>query len=63
MESGFVGLIFSCFNTDQTNQTGRIQLLAFQSKECLDGGAKNNDSPPVRWEQINIPISIVKGMI
>ena len=66
MESGFIGLIFSCFNNDQASQGGRIQLLAFQAndnKEKRVGGAvaAADVSNVVRWEQINIPISIVQS--
>ncbi|XP_017644205.2 uncharacterized protein LOC108484819 [Gossypium arboreum] len=30
LDSGFIGLIFSCFSED-TNKVGRIQVIAFQS--------------------------------
>jgi len=31
LDKGFIGLIFSCFNKDQANTSGRIQVTAFQS--------------------------------
>ncbi|KAJ0884396.1 putative ubiquitinyl hydrolase 1 [Helianthus annuus] len=37
LDSGFIGLIFSCFNEDQ-HKVGRIQVTAFQS---LDGKQSN----------------------
>eukprot|EP01102_Stenamoeba_stenopodia_P018811 TRINITY_DN6963_c0_g1_i3.p1 TRINITY_DN6963_c0_g1~~TRINITY_DN6963_c0_g1_i3.p1 ORF type:complete len:238 (-),score=42.78 TRINITY_DN6963_c0_g1_i3:53-766(-) len=31
LDSGFVGLIFSCFNKDETSKVGRVQVTAFQA--------------------------------
>jgi len=31
LDKGFIGLIFSCFNKDPSNTSGRIQVTAFQS--------------------------------
>jgi BRCA1/BRCA2-containing complex subunit 3 len=31
MDSGFIGLIFSCFNNDESSQMGRVQVISFQS--------------------------------
>jgi len=31
LDQGFIGLIFSCFNKDPSNRSGRIQVTAFQS--------------------------------
>lgn len=41
LDSGFIGLIFSCFSED-ANKVGRIQVIAFQS---LDGRQKNMSRP------------------
>ncbi|XP_039070850.1 lys-63-specific deubiquitinase BRCC36-like isoform X2 [Hibiscus syriacus] len=42
LDSGFVGLIFSCFSED-INKMGRIQVIAFQSSD----GKQNNVSGPI----------------
>ncbi|XWS20394.1 hypothetical protein CRYUN_Cryun31cG0097400 [Craigia yunnanensis] len=42
LDSGFVGLIFSCFSED-TNKVGRIQVIAFQSSD----GKQSHVSGPV----------------
>jgi BRCA1/BRCA2-containing complex subunit 3 len=63
MDSGFVGLIISCFNNDP-EQTGRIQVIAFQSLDMSKYGedARNNKMPNSSgYEQIHIPLSIVPG--
>ncbi|KAL9264833.1 Lys-63-specific deubiquitinase BRCC36-like protein [Drosera capensis] len=52
LDSGFIGLIFSCFNQD-ANKVGRIQVIAFQS---LDG----------KQSYVSIPVSVApshKGTI
>ncbi|KAK9149700.1 hypothetical protein Scep_008457 [Stephania cephalantha] len=41
LDSGFIGLIFSCFSED-AHKVGRIQVIAFQS---LDGKQKNIAGP------------------
>nr|XP_043624012.1 lys-63-specific deubiquitinase BRCC36 [Erigeron canadensis] len=48
LDSGFIGLIFSCFNEDQY-KVGRIQVTAFQS---LDG-KQNNVLRPIPLSPIN----------
>ncbi|GAB4850096.1 hypothetical protein Ancab_029395 [Ancistrocladus abbreviatus] len=47
LDSGFIGLIFSCFNED-TNKVGRIQVIAFQSSD----GKQNHMPRPVSLSPI-----------
>ncbi|XVE83521.1 hypothetical protein DITRI_Ditri16bG0094200 [Diplodiscus trichospermus] len=42
LDSGFIGLIFSCFSED-TNKVGRIQVIAFQSSD----GKQSHVSGPI----------------
>ncbi|XP_023525485.1 lys-63-specific deubiquitinase BRCC36-like [Cucurbita pepo subsp. pepo] len=42
LDSGFIGLIFSCFSED-ANKVGRIQVIAFQSSD----GKQNHLSRPI----------------
>ncbi|KAG7018348.1 Lys-63-specific deubiquitinase BRCC36, partial [Cucurbita argyrosperma subsp. argyrosperma] len=42
LDSGFIGLIFSCFSED-ANKVGRIQVIAFQSSD----GKQNHQSRPI----------------
>ncbi|GLU22121.1 hypothetical protein SLE2022_382170 [Rubroshorea leprosula] len=59
LDSGFIGLIFSCFSED-TNKVGRIQVIAFQSSD----GKQNNmsgsvlQSPVYRSSVIDIESSL-----
>lgn len=55
MDSGFIGLIFSCFNTD-AEMNGRIQVIAFQS---LDLGQAGGQTQGAGYEQVNIPLTVV----
>lgn len=48
LDSGFIGLIFSCFSED-VNKIGRIQVIAFQS---LDG-KQNHMSKPISLVPVN----------
>ncbi|KAK9282332.1 hypothetical protein L1049_005246 [Liquidambar formosana] len=48
LDSGFIGLIFSCFSED-VNKVGRIQVIAFQS---LDG-KQNHMSRPISLSPVN----------
>ncbi|XP_059644719.1 uncharacterized protein LOC132286403 [Cornus florida] len=48
LDSGFIGLIFSCFNED-VHKVGRIQVIAFQS---LDG-KQNHMLRPVSLSPVN----------
>lgn len=48
LDSGFIGLIFSCFSED-TNKVGRIQVIAFQSSD----GKHNNMLGPVILTPVN----------
>lgn len=52
LDSGFIGLIFSCFNEDAL-KVGRIQVIAFQS---LDGKQSYLSKPvslsPVHWSTV-----------
>ncbi|KAI4329311.1 hypothetical protein L6164_021593 [Bauhinia variegata] len=48
LESGFIGLIFSCYNED-ANKVGRIQVIAFQSSD----GKQNYFSRPVPPSPVN----------
>ncbi|XP_044495298.1 COP9 signalosome complex subunit 5b isoform X2 [Mangifera indica] len=48
LDSGFVGLIFSCFSED-INKVGRIQVIAFQSSD----GKQNRMSRPISLSPIN----------
>jgi len=57
MDSGFVGLIFSCFNTDM-ELNGRIQVIAFQSDRSQAGAAQERRSG-AGYEQVNIPLKVV----
>ncbi|XVF26619.1 hypothetical protein REPUB_Repub14bG0034100 [Reevesia pubescens] len=49
LDSGFIGLIFSCFSED-TNKVGRIQVIAFQSSD----GKQSYVSAPVALSPVNI---------
>ncbi|XP_058765825.1 uncharacterized protein LOC131639338 isoform X2 [Vicia villosa] len=48
LDSGFIGLIFSCYNEDAT-KVGRIQVIAFQSSD----GKQNNMLRPVPLSPVN----------
>ncbi|XP_048322631.2 uncharacterized protein LOC107405760 [Ziziphus jujuba] len=48
LDSGFIGLIFSCFSED-INKVGRIQVIAFQSSD----GKQHNMSRPLSLSPIN----------
>ncbi|GMI73132.1 BRCA1/BRCA2-containing complex 36 homolog A [Hibiscus trionum] len=48
LDSGFIGLIFSCFSED-TNKVGRIQVIAFQSSD----GKQNHVSRPIALLPVN----------
>ncbi|XP_021298574.1 lys-63-specific deubiquitinase BRCC36-like [Herrania umbratica] len=48
LDSGFIGLIFSCFSED-TNKVGRIQVIAFQSSD----GKQSHASGPVALSPVN----------
>ncbi|XVF24838.1 hypothetical protein REPUB_Repub13aG0162400 [Reevesia pubescens] len=48
LDSGFIGLIFSCFSED-TNKVGRIQVIAFQSSD----GKQSHVSMPVVLSPVN----------
>ncbi|KAL4368496.1 hypothetical protein GQ457_05G025880 [Hibiscus cannabinus] len=48
LDSGFIGLIFSCFSED-TNKVGRIQVIAFQSSD----GKQNHVSGPIALSPVN----------
>ncbi|XVF74703.1 hypothetical protein PTKIN_Ptkin13bG0132700 [Pterospermum kingtungense] len=48
LDSGFIGLIFSCFSED-TNKVGRIQVIAFQSSD----GKNSLISGPVALSPVN----------
>ncbi|CAL5199827.1 unnamed protein product [Lathyrus oleraceus] len=48
LDSGFIGLIFSCYNED-ANKVGRIQVIAFQSSD----GKQNNMSRPIPLSPVN----------
>ncbi|KAK8629097.1 hypothetical protein V6N13_077952 [Hibiscus sabdariffa] len=48
LDSGFIGLIFSCFSED-TNKVGRIQVIAFQSSD----GKRNHVSRPIASSPVN----------
>ncbi|KAK8514324.1 hypothetical protein V6N12_009032 [Hibiscus sabdariffa] len=48
LDSGFIGLIFSCFSED-TNKVGRIQVIAFQSSD----GKRNHVSRPIALSPVN----------
>ncbi|KAM5578850.1 COP9 signalosome complex subunit 5-like [Rosa sericea] len=48
LDSGFIGLIFSCFSED-INKVGRIQVIAFQSS---DGKQHHMSRPPVNKSSI-----------
>ncbi|KAL5756349.1 hypothetical protein ACOSP7_020783 [Xanthoceras sorbifolium] len=48
LDSGFIGLIFSCFSED-INKVGRIQVIAFQSSD----GKQNHMSGPISLSPVN----------
>ncbi|OMP00130.1 JAB1/Mov34/MPN/PAD-1 [Corchorus olitorius] len=48
LDSGFIGLIFSCFSED-TNKVGRIQVIAFQSSD----GKQSHVSIPLAITPVN----------
>ncbi|KAJ0075402.1 hypothetical protein Patl1_34458 [Pistacia atlantica] len=48
LDSGFIGLIFSCFSED-INKIGRIQVIAFQSSD----GKQNLISRPISLSPVN----------
>ncbi|KAE8655680.1 Mov34/MPN/PAD-1 family protein isoform 2 [Hibiscus syriacus] len=48
LDSGFIGLIFSCFSED-TNKVGRIQVIAFQSSD----GKQSHVSGPIALSPVN----------
>ncbi|KAH1056340.1 hypothetical protein J1N35_034405 [Gossypium stocksii] len=48
LDSGFIGLIFSCFSED-TNKVGRIQVIAFQSSD----GKQNHVTGPIALSPLN----------
>ncbi|KAL2982485.1 hypothetical protein AAZX31_13G344000 [Glycine max] len=48
LDSGFIGLIFSCYSED-VNKVGRIQVIAFQSSD----GKHNHMSRPVPLSPVN----------
>ncbi|MCI22263.1 Lys-63-specific deubiquitinase BRCC36, partial [Trifolium medium] len=48
LDSGFIGLIFSCYNED-ASKVGRIQVIAFQSSD----GKQNNMSRPIPLSPVN----------
>ncbi|GAV65982.1 JAB domain-containing protein [Cephalotus follicularis] len=48
LDSGFIGLIFSCFSED-TNKVGRIQVIAFQSSD----GRQNHVMKPISLSPVN----------
>ncbi|XP_027341918.1 lys-63-specific deubiquitinase BRCC36-like isoform X1 [Abrus precatorius] len=48
LDSGFIGLIFSCYSED-VNKVGRIQVIAFQSSD----GKQNQLSRPIPLSPVN----------
>lgn len=48
LDSGFIGLIFSCYSED-VNKVGRIQVIAFQSSD----GKQNHRSRPIPLSPVN----------
>ncbi|XP_044487604.1 uncharacterized protein LOC123212505 isoform X2 [Mangifera indica] len=48
LDSGFIGLIFSCFSED-INKVGRIQVIAFQSSD----GKQNQMPRPISLSPVN----------
>ncbi|KAL6285841.1 hypothetical protein ACE6H2_010231 [Prunus campanulata] len=48
LDSGFIGLIFSCFSED-INKVGRIQVIAFQSSD----GKQHHMSRPISLSPVN----------
>ncbi|KEH39592.1 Mov34/MPN/PAD-1 family protein [Medicago truncatula] len=48
LDSGFIGLIFSCYNED-ANKIGKIQVIAFQSSD----GKQNSMSRPIPLSPVN----------
>ncbi|XP_050382168.1 COP9 signalosome complex subunit 5 [Argentina anserina] len=48
LDSGFIGLIFSCFSED-VNKVGRIQVIAFQSSD----GKQHHMSRPISLSPVN----------
>ncbi|KAK7335974.1 hypothetical protein VNO80_28145 [Phaseolus coccineus] len=48
LDSGFIGLIFSCYSED-VNKVGRIQVIAFQSSD----GKQNHTPRPIPLSPIN----------
>ncbi|KAI4295130.1 hypothetical protein MLD38_040620 [Melastoma candidum] len=49
LDSGFIGLIFSCFSED-SNKIGRIQVIAFQTSD----GKQSQVSRPIPVSPVNI---------
>jgi len=68
MDAGFVGLIFSCFNTD-SHKRGRVQVIGFQSLEenvndtidVDDASAHRNMMGSGRYYPREIPIMVVSS--
>jgi len=68
MDQGFVGLIFSCFNTD-TSKRGRVQVIGFQSFENSSPSSIDIDDDPEhpqiveggRYVPKEIPILVVRS--
>ncbi|KAL9244673.1 hypothetical protein vseg_018428 [Gypsophila vaccaria] len=51
LDSGFIGLIFSCFNEDAF-KVGRIQVIAFQSLDGRQSYTSRPVSPPAKLSSI-----------
>jgi len=76
LDPGFIGLIFSCFNKDPANTSGRIQVTAFQSidlsKISENGNSLKSSAPSISLrksasnvEVINVddsPAHIIPGL-
>jgi len=63
MDSGFIGLIFSCFNYD-AELNGRIQVIAFQSLDLSRFSSEEERKASAHsYEQINIPLTIVPAEV
>jgi BRCA1/BRCA2-containing complex subunit 3 len=61
MDTGFIGLIFSCFNTD-AELNGRIQVIAFQSldlNQLATPEERRNNLAQSGYEQVNVPLTVV----
>lgn len=66
LDSGFVGLIFSCFNTDEATKSCRVQVTAFQAlpqgSSTLSSSSSAIEMSPVRRSEhkgLEVPIFIV----